>query len=202
MMKTLPHITRFGLPGIDRVPFGMHACHFYRTREQLVAALVPYFLTGLRGKERCLWITAPPLPAGEALEALRAAWDGVDDALQAGALRVLDFDQWYTNAAGLKGLDVIQLWLNEEMRALAGGYHGLRISGNTSFLKPDGWPTFMEYEKALTARFNGRRIVALCSYRLAQCDDQQTNAVMHAHHCALHGPDTDGHWAASSVTQN
>ena len=26
-MEHLSHITRFGLPGIDRIPFGMHACH-------------------------------------------------------------------------------------------------------------------------------------------------------------------------------
>ncbi|HJY49168.1 MAG TPA: hypothetical protein VJ349_11125, partial [Stellaceae bacterium] len=37
-MANLPHITRFGLPGIDRVPFGMHACHSYSKRDQLVVA--------------------------------------------------------------------------------------------------------------------------------------------------------------------
>jgi hypothetical protein len=35
------------------------------------------------------------------------------------------------------------------------------------------WATFMQYEQALTARFNGRSIVALCSYAQAQCNDQQ-----------------------------
>jgi hypothetical protein len=33
---------------------------------------------GLRGSERCLWVTAPPLPARDGVQALRAAWDGVD----------------------------------------------------------------------------------------------------------------------------
>jgi DcmR-like sensory protein len=59
-MANLPHITRFGLPGIDRVPFGMHACHFYSNRDQLAAVLVPYSVAGLRRNERCLWVTAPP----------------------------------------------------------------------------------------------------------------------------------------------
>jgi hypothetical protein len=31
----------------------MHACHFYSNRDELIGALVPYFLTGLSGKERC-----------------------------------------------------------------------------------------------------------------------------------------------------
>ncbi len=115
-MVNIPYITRCGLPGIEHVPFGMHACHFYRNRNELVAAMVPYFIAGLRGNERCLWITAPPLPADEASQALRAASDAVDEAIQAGALRILDFDQWYGSLGRLKGLDVIQFWLEEEER--------------------------------------------------------------------------------------
>ena len=199
-MTSLPNITRLGLPGIDRVPFGFHACHFYSNRDQLIAALVPYFVAGLRKRERCLWITAPPLPARHAIEVLRFAWNGVDKAIEVGALRILDFDQWYTSSAGLKGKDVIQMWIDEEVRALAEGYTGLRISGNTSFLTPESWPTFIEYEQAINGYFNDRRIVTLCSYELGQCNDRQFNQVMHAHNCALHGPDTGGQWETSSFT--
>lgn len=195
-----PHFTRCGLQGIDGVPYGMHACHFYRNRDELIAATVPYFVAGLRSNERCLWVTAPPLPASEAVRTLRAAWDGVDDAIQAGALRILDFDQWYTSGARLNGLDVVQLWLAEEERALAEGYNGVRITGNTSFLKSGDWQTFMGYEQALTGSFNGRRIVTLCSYALTQCSDQQMREVMHAHHCAFERPYAD--WQVAAVSQN
>lgn len=188
-----PYITRGGLPGLEHVPFGMHACHFYRDRQQLVAALVPYFVAGLRANERCLWVAAPPLPKRDALAALRGV-DGVDvdEAAAAGALRILDFDQWYTDRAGLNGRDIARSWLAEEERALADGHSGLRIAGNTSFLAPDNWSTFLAYEQNATACFAGRRIVALCSYALAQCDDRKMSDVIHAHHCALEGPDAHG----------
>jgi len=191
-MANLLHYTHCGLAGIDRVPFGMHACHFYSNSDQLLAALLPYLVEGLRGNERCLWVTAPPLPAREAVQALRVAWDRVDDAIEAGALRILDFDQWYTSAAGLNGLDVVRLWLEEEERALAEGYNGLRITGNASFLKSGDWSTFMEYERAVTAAFASRRIVALCSYVLGQLNDQLMNEIIHAHHCAFKRP--NGQW--------
>ena len=199
MMANLPYFTRCGLPGIDLVPYGVHACHFYGDRDQLVAALVPYFVAGLRGNERCLWVTAPPLPEREAVQALSAAWDGVDEAIRAGALRILDFDRWYASSAGLKGVEVVRSWLEEEERALADGYNGLRIAGNTSFLEPGDWSTFMAYEQAVTAGFYGRRIVALCSYALAQCNGQQMNEVMHAHHFAFERPDAD--WQVVAVPQ-
>jgi hypothetical protein len=191
---TESHLTHCGLPGIAWVPFGMHACHFYGNREELLAALVPFALAGLHGNERCLLVAAQPLPSQDLIAALRAAWDGVDDAMARGALKVLDFDQWYTNAAELKGSDVVKLWLDEEERALADGYSGIRISGNVTFLEADtDWSTFMEYEKAVTDHLVGRRIVALCSYALDQCSEQLVVAISHAHHCKLEHPDSN--WA-------
>jgi hypothetical protein len=194
-MENFAHITHFGLPGIDRVPLGMHACHFYKDRDQLIAALVPYFVAGLQGNERCLWVAAPPLPAKEAIEALRDAWDGVDDAVRSGALRIIDFEDWYLTSKDLKGLDVVELWIDEEERALADGYDGLRIAGNTSFLAPADWAAFMEYERAVSARFHGRHIVALCSYSQEHCHGAQISEAMEAHHCTLQKVGTD--WEVS-----
>jgi hypothetical protein len=50
----------------------MHVCHLYRNRDQLVEALVPYFVVGLRGHERGFWRTGPPVPWRVACQALRA----------------------------------------------------------------------------------------------------------------------------------
>ena len=66
-------LTDCGLPGVKEIPYGVHMCHFYRGREDLVEALVPYFVAGLRNGERCIWITAAPLSAAEAKLELRAA---------------------------------------------------------------------------------------------------------------------------------
>jgi PAS domain S-box-containing protein len=190
-LDTHSHFTQCGLRGIERIPYGLHACHFYRDRDDLIAALVPFFIAGLRANERCLWVTAPPLPAREAIQALRAAWGGADDAVQTGALRVLDFDHWYESSVGLRGDAVVELWLKEEERALAEGYDGLRITGNTSFLEDGDWPAFMEYEAVVSDRFSGRRIVALCSYALDQCDDLRKAEILRIHHCAFDRPDGD-----------
>jgi|GEM_PF-2515160 len=190
MTRSDAHFTESGLDGLELVPWGMHACHFHNGRDELLAAIVPYILAGLRARERCIWITARPLPAREAMQALRAAWGGADDAVQSDTLRILDFDRWYTSS--LIGADLVNLWLAEEERALAAGHTGLRITGNLSFMTPDGWPAFRNYERNVTERFVGRRIVALCSYVLKQCDHQQMQEVLEAHNCALER--RDEHW--------
>jgi two-component system, sensor histidine kinase PdtaS len=183
------HLTRCGLPGIDVIPFGTHACHFYASREDLIAALVPYCIAGLEANERCLWITASPLSGREAIEAMRAKWPGADEAVQSGALRIVDFDRWYAGSEGLLGVKAIELLLKEEELALSYGYNGLRITGNTSFLEPNHVAAFMEYERAGTENLVGRRIVALCSYVLAERNAAQRREVIDAHHCAFEHPD-------------
>ena len=187
----LPHLTDCGLPGIERIPYGLHACHFYPDRERLVEALVPYFLAGLRNNERCLWIAAPPLPALEARRALEAAAGergcGVrlrrdPDPRLRRVVREHRRPQGHGRSAGVAG---------EEEKALAEGYNGLRITGNTSFLQPGDWATFMEYERAVSEHFRGRRIVALCSYTLQGRSPHEVGEVMHAHECIFDRPDAN-----------
>jgi hypothetical protein len=91
----------------------------------------------------------------------------------------------------MSGPEVVQLWLAEEERAVEDGFTGLRVTGNISFLTPVTWPSFMDYEKSVSSRFKSRRIVALCSYLVPQCDDERVSEVMHAHNCTLEREDTN-----------
>jgi hypothetical protein len=183
------HLTDCGLPGITQIPFGVHMCNFYRTKEELAAALVPFFLAGLRGNERCIWITAEPLRAPDARAALEAAGLDARAEIERGALVVRDFGDWYAEAGALRGSQVVELWLAEEARALALGYQGLRITGNVTFLRPEEWPLFMEYEALVNRAFQGRRIVTLCTYWLEQCGSAEMLDVLRRHNGALDRPD-------------
>ena len=189
MSRALPLLTDCGLPGIRGIPYGVHMCNFYRSREELAAALVPYFGAGLRANERCIWITAEPLGADEAIAELERA--GLDaSALRAsGALVVRDFTDWYAAAGALRGSQVVDLWLEEERLALAAGCRGLRITGNVTFLRPEDWPLFMEYEALIDQRLRTQRIVTLCTYQLGRCAPSEILDVMQRHSCTLDRPD-------------
>lgn len=183
------HLTDCGLPGITQIPYGVHMCNFYRTREELIAALVPFFVAGLRNNERCIWITARPLHAVDAIAEFEKAGPDVQAAIRNGSLVVRDYDDWYAEAGTLKGNQVVDLWLAEEQRALAGGYRGLRITGNVTFLRSEDWALFMEYEELVNRAFQGRRIVTLCTYHLESCGAAEVLDVMRRHNGALDRPD-------------
>jgi hypothetical protein len=184
------NVTECGIPGIASVPVGVHMCHFYPARQELVDCLVPYFKTGLQNEECCIWIAADPLPANAAKAELANVEPRLDEMIDAGQIQILPAEQWYSRKdAAAK--DIIQRWLNEEQRALAAGYRALRIAGNTSFVTADEWESFMDYENAATKAFQERRIVTLCSYNLTKCRPTNVLEVVRNHHTALHRRDAN-----------
>ena len=184
-----PSLTQCGLPGVARIPFGIHMCHFYRERQDLVDALVPYFLAGLHNHERCIWITAEPLDVAEAKLELQKAGFDVGAAIRSGALTIQDYSEFYLQARAMKSRQVAELWLAQEAHALEQGYSGIRITGNASFLAPETWPDFMDYEEVVQQAFQGRRVVSLCSYDARRVAAAEVADVVRRHSCALDRPD-------------
>ena len=181
----LPGITECGVPGIKQVVYGTHLCHFYPNKQELIQSVVPFFKAGLLNNERCLWVTAEPLLVAEARMELAQAVPDVDARLATGQLRIVDGRAWYESSKGMTGEALVARWLAEESDALNSGFNGLRVTGNTSFLTPEAWRSFMEYEKLVSKAFEGKRILALCSYDLSRCLPRDVLDVCVLHHHTL-----------------
>ena len=186
-MKPLAHVTECGLPGVTTIPYGIHMCHFYDTRADLAAALVPYFVAGLKKQERCIWVTAAPLDAAAAATELRKAGLNVDALTRSGALVISDAASFFANVR--MGSEAVDLWMEEERRALAAGYAGLRVTGNTNFVPAADWSKFMDYEELMNQACPERRIVALCSYLQERCGATEMAEAVQRHSCTLEHPD-------------
>jgi hypothetical protein len=186
-MNPLAHTTDCGLPGVATIPYGIHMCHFYDTRAELAATLVPYFVAGLKKQERCIWITAEPLGAAAAAAELRKAGLNVDALERSGKLVIRDYASFFAHVT--MGPEVVNLWMEEERRALAAGYHGLRVTGNTNFVSPGDWSKFMDYEELMNQACPERRIVALCSYLRERCGATEIAQTVQRHSCTLERPD-------------
>jgi hypothetical protein len=195
----LPHLTQCGIRGIDAIPYGVHLCHFYWTRRQLADTVVPFLASGLRNNERCVWLTSDPLPTAKA-ELAKAVPD-TDAALRDGRLTIVPAASWYGKALDMSAEEMAGMWLQEEKKALARGFQGLRATGNvtgdTGSLTPEAWKRLMQYESALVQAFADRRIVALCSYGREACRPADIRDVMRHHHYALER--CDAAWQVSQA---
>jgi|GEM_PF-421570 len=182
-----------GLPGVDRVRWGTHLCHFFRTADDLESLLVPYFAAGLANDERCLWIAADPLRADPARRALARAVPDLDARVRGGQLQILDCEEWYLQQARRTTEQILARWLSCEEEALRDGWRGLRVTGNASWLRTEDWAAFDAYERQVHAAFATRRVLALCSYSLERCTTDQVLDVVRHHGLTL--TRRDGAWA-------
>jgi MEDS: MEthanogen/methylotroph, DcmR Sensory domain len=187
--------------------WGDHVCHWFRSAEELGEVLIPYFKTGLERDEACLWVTNNPYGSDRAVSEMRAAMPSFDPRMAAGQIEIASHEEWYTNQGALSGAGIIQSWMQRKDRAIASGYKGLRITGNTSFLDEGTWNDFLAYERALDVGLRGQPILALCSYCNGACSGSALVDVMCSHGASLakrHGrwdlldfnrrqQETDGH---------
>jgi PAS domain S-box-containing protein len=174
-----------GIDVIGGVPWGTHFCQFYKTKKDLVDILVPYFKAGLEDNEFCMWVTSEPLMVAEAEEAMRGAVVNFDEYLRRGQIEIIPYDEWYLLGGTFDDDRVLKGWVSKLEQALARGYSGLRLTGNTFWLERNHWQAFTEYEAKVNNVIGKYKMLAICTYCLDKCDGAAVIDVIKNHQFAL-----------------
>lgn len=178
-------LRKSGIDIIGEVPWGTHFCQFYQTKQDLIDILVPYFKAGLENNEFCMWVTSEPLKVEEAKEALRKAIPRIDVYLEKGQIEIIPYTYWYVKEGIFDSQRVLNGWVEKLNRALADGYDGLRLSGNTFWLEKKDWSSFVDYEEEIDSIIGNYSMVALCTYSLEKCSATEIIDVVINHQFAL-----------------
>ncbi len=183
-----------GIKVLGRVPWGTHFCQFYRTRRDLLDILVPYFKAGLEANEACMWICSDPLGVEDAKKALRRVVPDLTSRLRKRQIEILPHDAWYLRRGRFEARRVLKAWTDKLNGAVARGYDGLRLSGNTFWLEKKDWSRFTDYEAEIDDTVRRLRILALCTYSLDKCGVHEIVDVLNNHKLSLIR--RDGKWTA------
>ena len=174
-----------GIDVIGSVPWGTHFCQFYQTQQDLIDILVPYFKAGLENNEFCMWVTSEPLVVAEAQKAMRHAVEGLDKYLRKGQIEIIPYNEWYLLGGTFNDDRVLEGWVSKLDQALARGYDGLRLTGNTFWLERNHWQAFTEYEAKVNDVIGRYQMLAICTYNLDKCDGAAVIDVVRNHQFAL-----------------
>lgn len=128
-------IRKTGIDILGDVPWGTHFCQFYQTKEDLIDTLAPYFKAGLEDNEFCIWVTSEPLDEKEAREAMRKAMPDFNRYLKRGQIEIVSYADWYLKDGVFNLQRVLDAWTDRLKQALAKGYDGIRVTGNTAWLE-------------------------------------------------------------------
>ncbi len=179
------HLRSSGIDIVGSVPWGTHFCQFYRTREDLIDILLPYFIEGLKNNEFCLWVTSDPLDEDEAREAIREAMPGFDEYVRKGQIEIIPYTEWYLKNGVFDHERVLNGWVEKLNQALERGYDGLRLTGNTFWLENYLWKDFADYEQEANNVIGEYKMLAICTYSLEKCGANEILDVVTTHQFAL-----------------
>ena len=178
-------LRKSGIEVIGNVPWGTHFCQFYRTKQDLIDILVPYFKAGLENNEFCMWITSEPLETTAARTALKRVVPDLDLYIENGQIEIMPHTEWYLLEGKFDDERVLNGWVDKLKKALERGYSGLRLTGNTFWLEKNGWQTFTDYEAKVNDVIGKYRMLAICTYCLDKCDGAAVVDVVKNHQFAL-----------------
>ena len=159
-----------GIKIIGKAPWGTHFCQFYKTKEDLMDILVPYFKTGLENNEFCMWITSNPLQIDEAKKLLSKKVKNFQKYIQKGQIEILDSSESYTKSGSFDLEEMLSDWVKKEAWAREKGFDGLRLTGNTFWLENKESKDFKKYEEVVNSTISKYHMIAICSYSLDKCD--------------------------------
>jgi len=174
-----------GIALIGEVPWGTHFCQFYRTKQDLLEMLVPYFAAGLENNEYCMWVTSEPVSVEDARNAMQEAVPDFDQYVQKGQIEIILYDQWYTKGGSFDEARVLNGWVSRHDGALEKGFAGLRLTGNTFWIEEKDWQAFKDYEAAVNSVLGNYKMLAICTYSLEKCGVPEIMDVVENHEFAL-----------------
>ena len=169
------------------IPWGSHFCNFYETKQDLLDTLVPYFKAGLENKEYCLWVVSNSevIKVEEAKEALKQACPDLGRHLSERNIEILNGTDWYLEENVFNLERVTKAWDAKLKQAMASGYEGMRVSGDTFWLTEKEWKDFYIYEKNLNNFITDLPMTVLCTYPLIKSEATDILNVVHAHQFAI-----------------
>jgi len=166
---------------LKNISWGTHICGFYQSMDDLINMLVPYFKFGLDNNEFCIWVTSEPFDNDKAKQILSERIPNFDYYLNRGQIEVLSYSDWYLHHDKFNGTDVLNLWIKKMDEAIAKGYNGIRISGNTTWLKKADWQAFQNYESEVDKRIDYLKMIAICTYQISKCNNYEIIDVVKNH---------------------
>lgn len=147
-----------------------HTCLYYDSEKNLLEFIAPYFEQGFRSNELCVWIVPQSISIERGKKLLSNEITDLGTYLEKGQIEILSHLDFYLRSGSFNPDDVMKTWIEKETQALKLGYSGLRVSGDTSWVRDEYWEGLVDYEKMLNDMISKYKINVLCTYPVENFD--------------------------------
>lgn len=179
MNKYNNHIS-YSLTG--QISWGTQLCHYFRSKEELFEILIPFFMTGLKNNELCLWVISPLISMKEAEREMGQAVPEFTKYLERGQMKIVSYDTWDFKD-GINSFNTVIHGLKSGLKKCTeGSYKGARIAvifnSSEKQLNKEG----REFERFFRESAGQCKVKAICSYSLERFDAPEILQTAFKHH--------------------
>lgn len=172
---------------------GKHICLIYNNQEDLIDLVVPYFNEGLQNNELCMWVISKPLTIKEAKEILSEKIRNFKKYMEKDQLQIINYKNIYLSSGKFNQETTLKCWAEKEKEALQRGFYGLRVCGDTSWVKKDIWEDWIDYEMKIEKQISKLKMTALCTYPFKNVDVTDVTILAEKHRFAFYSKDRKWH---------
>src|SRR5260370_34274374 len=158
-----------GIRVVGDVPWGTHFCSFYETKPDLLDILIPFFKTGLKNNEFCLWIISDSelLTMQEARNALQEVLPDLDRHITDKSLEVAGHD-WFLVGGSFDFQRAANQFKENVDEAPARGYAGMRANGSPAWLKASDPNAPLRFEDHVNQFYSHEAIIESSTKQLPE----------------------------------
>ncbi len=164
---------------------GKHFYQFYKSPDDLLKVLIPYWKAGIQKGDFCLWMTPSFLTVSEAKAALGEAVSNLDLLMAKGYFEIVSHAAWYGDGETFDGDLVLAKFRSRFEKARKQGFRVMRVAGDASGFQFHVWPSLRDYEMKCQVSIEQASFIALCSFPLHELKLQQTKDILETHHSVL-----------------
>lgn len=159
-----------------------HPCLIYESKEEQVAAFVPYLQSGLVQGEKCVYIVDDSSP-GWIHEQLRANDFPIDDYVANGAFTIITKNDAYLLDGYFDTKKMCDFWSEAIKQANEAGFPALRAAAEMTWAlgSEPGCGQLVNYESHLNNVFPNAKVSALCQYNRKRFNASIVKEMIHVH---------------------
>jgi signal transduction histidine kinase len=154
-----------GINIVGQIPWGTHFCYFYYSVEDLLNLLLPYIVKGLISNEICIWITSNEINVDDANDLIINELNGgLSKVNLKEQLKIIDYNNFFFENQSISDENPIKLLDKFLENRVAHKYEGIRITGDTNWLRKGDFEDFMCYELKMDDVKRKLNLMMLCTY--------------------------------------
>ncbi|MBI1977413.1 MAG: MEDS domain-containing protein [Candidatus Omnitrophica bacterium] len=151
------------------VSSGKHFYQFYKSSDDFLHVMIPFFQAGLEKNDACLWLISQENSLDFCRSTAEAMIPQHVTAILSGQFQILSAEEWYLTEGTFDESKAIANALQHLEKIKALGFRRFRIAGDEACVPRKDWSLVEAYERKVAPWIKSQPIVALCAYPILSC---------------------------------